>query len=788
MTAPGRNRASGRLKAACVAFALCFAGMAVILLYGMRGNGRFYLQADWQYQQVLFIKAIADAARSGEWLWSASAGLGADFVYSYGFYNLFSPFTWLAVPFAGSARLLYAAVTALTAVRFGAAGVTSFLYIRTKCRTDRAAVLGALLYAFNGWMLFNLNYHFIDAVLLFPLLLWALDRAMETGRAAPFAWMIGVCTLVNYMLFVGAAVYLCIYFAAGLFTREWKLTLRLFLRLAAAVLAGLALAAVVLVPSAFLLMQNTRASQMIFEQPVSEWFNVKPYVWMSALRSLLVPTDTMFTRTFMVQADLNAPELWLPMVGVIPAAAWCVKNKKSRIMAALLVSVVFLLIPVLNSAFSLFNASAYTRWLYCPALLLALASAKCFDESVPLRAGYAVWGALWALFAAGWALWTLYYQSVFVWNLLLAGVMIALSLAGGAATAAVPRLWRSRAGTALVLCAALLFGTASGILYVRYLQRDWDADDADIRLMTDAAQAYEEDFDRKAGRVDATYAWTNFGLYTGASSTSFFSSTMMPGTLTFYEAFGDWFRVSSAVQAEHVGLKSLLSVRYELFADAVRNETYDPDVIFTPDAGGSLTPVWTYDGGENGILRVYENPWYIPPAFTFDASITEEELLTIDEGLRHYAALKALVLTPEQQERYEDALPAVSAADMELTAGAFETDVAARRESAASEFSYEHGTYRAAVTLEHDNLVFFSVPYSPWWCAEVNGEEVVVERVDCGLTAVACPAGECVIELSYRPVPTYAGAGISAAALCALAVRAAAEIRGTKRLKKQKTS
>lgn len=40
-----------------------------------------------------------DAVRSGEVLWNSYTDLGANFIASYSFYLLFSPFFWLTLPF-----------------------------------------------------------------------------------------------------------------------------------------------------------------------------------------------------------------------------------------------------------------------------------------------------------------------------------------------------------------------------------------------------------------------------------------------------------------------------------------------------------------------------------------------------------------------------------------------------------------------------------------------------------------------------------------------------------------
>ena len=63
----------------------------------------------------------------------------------------------------------------------------------------------------------------------------------------------------------------------------------------------------------------------------------------------------------------------------------------------------------------------------------------------------------------------------------------------------------------------------------------------------------------------------------------------------------------------------------------------------------------------------------------------------------------------------------------------------------------------AEITLEKPSLVFFSVPWSEGWSAEVNGVSADVENVDNGLMAVRCDAGKSSITFEYRNKYTSAG-------------------------------
>ena len=66
-------------------------------------EGLFLFYGDFNVQQVPFYQMCHDAVRSGNVKWSWTTDLGANFVGSYSFYLLGSPFFWLTIPFPSEA-------------------------------------------------------------------------------------------------------------------------------------------------------------------------------------------------------------------------------------------------------------------------------------------------------------------------------------------------------------------------------------------------------------------------------------------------------------------------------------------------------------------------------------------------------------------------------------------------------------------------------------------------------------------------------------------------------------
>ena len=88
------------LKALVYGMAVSFLLFIPFILYD---NGYFLFYGDFNVQQVPFYQMCHDAVRSGNIFWSWTTDLGANFIGSYTFYLLGSPFFWLTLPFPSAA-------------------------------------------------------------------------------------------------------------------------------------------------------------------------------------------------------------------------------------------------------------------------------------------------------------------------------------------------------------------------------------------------------------------------------------------------------------------------------------------------------------------------------------------------------------------------------------------------------------------------------------------------------------------------------------------------------------
>ena len=101
---------------------------AFFIPYIALGEGYFLFYGDFNVQQVPFYQLCHNAIRSGEIGWNWSTDLGVNFIGSYSFYLLGSPFFWLTLPFPNS--FVPYLMGPLLILKFATASMTSYFYLR----------------------------------------------------------------------------------------------------------------------------------------------------------------------------------------------------------------------------------------------------------------------------------------------------------------------------------------------------------------------------------------------------------------------------------------------------------------------------------------------------------------------------------------------------------------------------------------------------------------------------------------------------------------------------------
>ncbi|MBO5725671.1 MAG: YfhO family protein [Clostridia bacterium] len=749
-------------------FLIALATATVIFLpFIIKDSGYFLFYGDFNVQQIPFYQLCHDAVRNGNFGWNQYTDLGVNFIGSYSFYLLGSPFFWLTIPFPN--WMLPYLMGPLLILKFACAALTAYLFIRRFTRTPEAARLGGILYAFCGFSIYNVFFnHFHEAIIVFPLLLLSLELFITENRRGIFAFCVFLSATVNYFFFYGMVVFVIIYFIIRLWSKAIKITFGRFLLLAFEAVLGLLMSAAILLPTVICVLGVDRTSEFL-----TGWNAImygKEQIYLNIIECFFFPPDLPARPVFFPDANVKWSSLggWLPVFGMVGVFAYCGAKKGNWLKRIICTSFVFAMFPILNSAFSFFNTAYYARWFYMPILMMALATVMALeDREVQWKSAFRWVGFITLAFTLVIGLFpqeTLEGEYAFgIFNNNTSSTFVArfwitcaIAVVSFLIALALIKAFRrkDRSFFNVALCFVCVVSVIYGVIFIgNGKQHSYEVQSVMIDSLIEGELELEGDKDRL--RVDAYDCVDNTGMYLGYSSINAFHSIVPTGVVDFYEYVGEERSVASRPTTENYALRNLLSVRYVL---NLNNE--DP---FEPSVGETLMPGYTFKGAESGH-KIYENNNYVPLGFTYDNYMTKEYCDTHGESLRANLMLKAVLLNNDQIEKYSDRLTELEK-DLYYNFDEQELadDCAALNANSADSFKYTKTGFTSVITCEKDTLAFFSIPYEAGWTATVNGKKVDVEQVNVGFMAVPVDAGENKIVFTYETPGLYMGINITIA-------------------------
>ena len=728
------------------AFGLALAMAAVMFLpFVIMDGGCFFYYGDFNVQQIPFYRLAHEAVRSGDIFWSWTTDLGANFIGSYSFYLLFSPFFWLTLPFPVEA--IPYLMAPLLALKFATAALTSCLYIHRFVKEESTAIMGSLLYAFSGWMIYNVFFnHFLEVAAFFPLLLVALEELMVENRRGLFALAVALNAMVNYWFFIGEVVFVVLYFFVRCTSPQWKASFGGFCKVAFEAILGVGLAMAALLPSALAILGNPRTGTDKLLSGWSLWLYGHNQRLPAIIHSIFFPPDPPALSNFFPDhgAKWSSLSAYLPLFGAAGAISWCSARRHNWLRKMLFFSLCMALIPGLNALFILLNNSYYARWFYMPVLLMALATALALeDDTLDWKPGVGVSVGVVLVITLAVGLTPVkdsdtgaYTMGLYKYGpLYLMSVILVM-----AALVTLLLLLRHRQrpgfrrGVAFALVPACLVLGMSEIAAGRiaYPNTDWIPQ---VALPGREVLSLPEE-EGTFARSDLYDTHDNLGMYWFLPNIQAFHSIVPSSIMEFYPTVGVKRDVSSKPQTQYYPLRSLLSVRW-LFID----ETEDNQAPM---------PGFTYFDTQMGY-HIYENDNYLPMGFGYEYYVTEEEYESVTTDMRCRLLMRAVVLDDEAIARNGDLLQPLPEEEFtNLGDDAFQEDVEARRAMSALYFEKDNTGFTSQLNLEQDRLVFYSVPYDAGWSVTVNGQPAQVERASIGFMAVRVPAGESVVRFTYH--------------------------------------
>lgn len=730
-------------------------------------DGYFFFYGDFNVQQIPFYQMIHDSVQSGNIGWSNTTDLGANIIGSYSFYMIGSPFFWITLLFPSQAVPYMMAP--LLMLKFGCISLAAYTFLRRYVKNQDYAVIGALLYAFSGYGIYNIFFnHFHEAMITFPFMLAAVDEFIYEKRKGVVAVAVFAASLVNYYFFAGQAVFIFIYWCVRMVSGSFSMKLKEFIRFAFEVVIGFLCAGVILVPSVLAVLQNSRLNNY-----PSGWSAVlysSEQRYMHIFLSFFFPPDMPAYANFTPDSNAKWSSVagWLPlfsMAGVFPFY----KLKTHKWLRCFIPALfIMAFVPLLNSSFQLFNATYYARWFYMLTLMLSLATIICLDhEETDFKPGlkltFVITLAITALIGlmpssstntdgdsvTSYGL-EKYPERFWIWVAIALVSLITLTIILSFRKNQKLFIKITSISLSVIIVGYSLILVGAGVINANY-KKNFIAGYA-----IGNKDKFDDISDLKDVRSDFYNAMDNMGMFWQIPTIQAFQSIVPGSIMDFYKSVGVERTVGSRPETDVYGIRSFLSCKY-LF------DYTDDSKSFENTLGTTEMPGWTYRNSENGY-DIYENEYYIPYGFTYDEYITQEQYDDCSESNRHLLLLKAIVLSDEQAKKYSDILThKESTFDYSYTEEEYYKDCENRKTLTCSSMKFDNSIYTAKITTGNkDELVFFSIPYEDGWSATVNGETVEIEKVNVGFMAVRVPANQTsTIVFSYKTPGLAAGAVIS---------------------------
>lgn len=745
-------------------FIVAFAGMLICFIPSLIVNkGIFLYYGDFNSQQLMFYKHAQEMVKDGNLAWDWGTDLGSSFVGSYSFYLLGSPFFWLTTLFPKGATVYL--MPWLLSLKTAVAAVCAYAYIRRFAKDVNASFIGALLYAFSGFQTYNVFFnHFHDATAFFPLMLLGFEMLVQDNKKGPFAVAVAICATISYFFFVCDAVFLVIYFFLRCIDKDFDIDMKKFGLLILEAVIGVMISATLLLPSVLEVLSNYRVNERLFGKDLVFYGeNVRiPRI----IQAFFMLSDMPARINILSSDNARWASLagYLPMFSMAGVIAYMRTKKKNWASWAIIVFGIMACIPVLNSTFVLFNASYYARWYYMPILLMCMMTAKVLsDNRDDLKKGFIPCVVV-ALFFIGVGLLPtqengvtvygkvpayieLYYIQAIVTILMLVmlGVLIyvvAEKKINYMKTAA------AMTAAACIICntSSVLYGVAQGSENPDYIERAINGgDNIDMDKLEASSENYSET--NNFYRIDTSENVDNWCMFWDLSSMRCFHSVVSTSIMEFYDAIDQTRDVASRMETKLYPLRSLFSVKY-YFNELSEAERNGSQTVQTPMNINGLKG-FNYVDTQNGF-NVYENENYIPMGFAYDYCITDSDIKSAQEVEKTQMLMKALVLDGKQIQKYKDVISYYKFTGQDYSEDNYAQNCADRKAESCDKFSYDTNGFDAEITLDSSKLVFFSVPYDKGWSAQVNGEDVEIEKVDYGFMAVLCPAGTSEISFHYE--------------------------------------
>ena len=714
-------------------------------------GGYFTFYGDYNSQQIPFFKHSIEMVHNGTLGWDWGTDLGANFVGSYTYYTLGSPFFWFMCLFPAS--ISHFLMAPLLCVKLALFSFFGFIYIRRFVTKPQTALIGGILYAFSSFNIYNIFFQFQDAIIWFPLLLIALEEAVINKRRGVFALAIAINCLANYFFFIGECIFLVIYFLARYaMDQRFSINVRDFFCLGFECIVGVLIAGILFIPSIYQVLDVPRSTTVLNGWNFIFFSNKQRYGLL--IESMFFPPEiparnNMFTEA---NAKWSSVALYLPLFSMAGVIAFMKGAKGHWARVVLGICLIMAFIPGFNAAFTMLNSNYYTRWFYMPELICCLATAYALEhDEFDLEFGNKVCIGM-VLLTAGLAFLAPFEKTTKTEDgeeikklvpRFISGIDGRVYIQLGISILFIIllviilkqrkkldfRIYMRRLTALTIVCSMVLSWYFLGL--GRYLG-------SNLGYYNTALTAKFDIKDDEFYRIEGVNETNNFNMFSGSSSLKSFTSIIPGSTFELYETLGLSRSVNSAPNYTRYAFRAMTRVKYIMIRSSTSEETRK----------NWLNQYQIYEFMETqGNFDIYKTDLALPMGFAYDTFFPMDSVKGDDKA--DNLMVRSVFLTNEQIKKYKDIL------EIDETIGntsyvQFKIDAKKKIANGVSEFEITKSGFNSKTNYESEKLVCFTVPYCEGWSCKINGEETEVDKINGGFIGIRVPAGECDIEFTYE--------------------------------------
>ena len=578
-------------------------------------------------------------------MWDMSLGYGADILSTLNYYAIGDPL-----------NLLYRFVSPkntetmydfMILLRMYLAGITFIMYARKMKKRSYGTVIGALVYVFSGFC-FRLGLRhpfFINPMIYFPLLCLGIEKIYQRERPYVFIFAVCVSAMSNYyflyMLTIFAVIYAWIRFYKYTEENKMKNFFLTILKFGMYYTLGIAMAAVILLPSVIGFLGNGRYGKG------ADWKSLIVYPGKYYL---------LFIENFIGYGNMgsNTNAGYLPIVGIVvlfTLFSQRMKHKKYRV--AFIASIIALILPIFGYAFNGFSY-ANNRWAFALSFIVALLTAEMYPrlfvmskrQQIGIGAGIIIYTVFCIIVnASGEEI--LKNKGIMAACGLIAVFYILLLI--------FQRLGYDTQKRIVRVSMAILLLISVGVHgYYRfdpkgyaYTQEFMDQGQAYRTLKEDNIRMLSKVNDPSVYRVHAEgYRYKNYGLINHLNTISgYYSITAkcVTDTIKGYDTLGMQYADKYKGVDQRLGLLSLAGVKYITVA---HNSQVAKDVSSKGDV-----PYGVEKLRKKGNITLYKNKYALPFAYAYDSYMTEQQYEQLNGIGKEQAMLAQIILNQHPADK-----------------------------------------------------------------------------------------------------------------------------------------